>query len=367
VSRVDLPDQRSDDEVDKAGEPENKPAGNFVEKAGNLPPSHPSSPAYRPDGERPTRTSGSSDSLTVHDPADQGQDQSTADDSVTTVRPTDAESSTPDDEHAERDTFVAAALADAHKAGLATDHEQVIDAKRRIWAPERAELHGEIVRDLYAKANAVPCDGKAILAGGLPGAGKSSVLNGVASIDLRNYLTINPDDIKEEMARRGMIPEIDGLSPMEASDLAHEESSDMAKRLALRAYSDNKNVIWDVTMSSAESTQGRIADLRSAGYAEIEGIFVDIPVEVSVRRAEARHREGHDQYEAGQGLGGRYIPPDRIRSLADPDYGSVNRAAFEQVKPEFSRWRIFDNSADGCPAKLAEDSTRQDDDPEEGR
>ncbi len=46
---------------------------------------------------------------------------------------------------------------------------------------------------------------------------------------------INPDDIKEEMAKRGMIPEVGGLSPMEASDLVHEESSDVAKRLAVRA------------------------------------------------------------------------------------------------------------------------------------
>ena len=36
---------------------------------------------------------------------------------------------------------------------------------------------------------------------------------------------INPDDIKEELAQRGMVPEIDGLSPMEATDLVHEESS----------------------------------------------------------------------------------------------------------------------------------------------
>ena len=42
---------------------------------------------------------------------------------------------------------------------------------------------------------------------------------------MSQYLMINPDDIKEEMARRGMVPEIEGLSPMEASDLVHEESS----------------------------------------------------------------------------------------------------------------------------------------------
>jgi Zeta toxin len=178
---------------------------------------------------------------------------------------------------------------------------------------------------------------------------------------------INPDDIKEEMAKRGMVPEIKSLSPMEASDLAHEESSDIAKRLAIRAYADKKNVIWDVTMSSVASTQRRITDLKSEGYEHVEGIFVDIPVDVSVRRAENRHREGQDQYADGCGLGGRYLPPGRIQSLADEKFGSINRAVFEQVKPEFNRWRIYDNSLDGSPARLAEDSVRGHHESEEGR
>ena len=70
-----------------------------------------------------------------------------------------------------------------------------------------------------------------------------------AGIDWSQYLMINPDDIKEEMARRGMIPEIDGLSPMEASELVHEESSYLASQLAIRAQADGKNLIWDITMS----------------------------------------------------------------------------------------------------------------------
>ena len=38
------------------------------------------------------------------------------------------------------------------------------------------------------------------MAGGLGGAGKSTVLEKYAGIDRSKYLTINPDDIKEEMA-----------------------------------------------------------------------------------------------------------------------------------------------------------------------
>ncbi len=81
-------------------------------------------------------------------------------------------------------------------------------------------------------------------------AGKPTVLDEHAGIDRSQYLTINPDDIKEAMARRGLIPELDGLSPMEASDLVHAESSHVVKRLARRAMDDGKNIIWDITMSS---------------------------------------------------------------------------------------------------------------------
>ena len=40
---------------------------------------------------------------------------------------------------------------------------------------------------------------------------------------------------------------------MEASELVHEESSYLANQLALRAQSDGKNLIWDITMSSKKA------------------------------------------------------------------------------------------------------------------
>ena len=77
------------------------------------------------------------------------------------------------------------------------------------------------------------------------------------------------------MAGRGLIPELDGLSPMEASDLVHAESTYIAKRLARRAMDDGKNIIWDMTMSSTPTTEQRVGDLERAGYAA-RVIFVDI-------------------------------------------------------------------------------------------
>lgn len=247
----------------------------------------------------------------------------------------------------------------ARREGLRTIQLYTIDEKGQIWSEERDLLHDSIIEDFYAEAKDVPCDFKAIMAGGLGGAGKTTVLTEHAGIDLTQYLMINPDNFKEEMARRGMLSDIEGLSPMEASDLAHEESSYLAKRLARRAEAEGKNLIWDITMASKDSTEGRIESLREAGYVQVDGIFIDIPIELSVERTESRHREGHENYRSGVGLGGRFVPPEVIRSQGDKEWPSQNRRTFEAVKNDFSTWRIYDNSIDHRPAELIDSSRRR--------
>jgi predicted kinase len=264
-----------------------------------------------------------------------------------------------DAEHIEHVTEIRTDLEEARADGLASDRQHTIDPAREVWSEERDALHDSIIEDLYARSADVPCEHQAILAGGLGGAGKSTVLSGHSGIDRSQYLTINPDDIKEELARRGMVPEVPGLSPMEASDLVHEESSHIAKRLSRHARAEGKNIIWDITMSSRASAERRIAELRSADYTRVEGIFVDIPVETSVARADARHRQGHDDYRAGQGLGGRFVPAEVIRGQADPEWGSVNRKTFETVKPRLDRWSLYDNSVDGGTPVLKDASQHE--------
>lgn len=264
-----------------------------------------------------------------------------------------------DKEWSEHITEVRDTLDKARAAGLTTDALYTIDLDRKEWTVERNRLQGSLVADLYDRANEVPCDRQAIIAGGLGGAGKTTTLTGQAGIDLSRYLIINPDDIKEEMAHRGMIPELDKLSPMEASDLAHEESSYIAKRLALRATADGKNIIWDITMSSQESTEARINNLHDAGYERIEGIFVDIPPDLSITRTESRHREGHEQWRSGQGFGGRFVPPEVTKHQLDTEWGSKNRRTYEAMKEKFASWSIYDNSVHGRPSILIDSSNQE--------
>jgi predicted ABC-type ATPase len=264
-----------------------------------------------------------------------------------------------DKEWSEHVSEVRDSLDEARDAGLESHLLYTIDPNHQAWTKDRRSLHDSIINDLYAAARDVPNQGHAVIAGGLGGSGKTTVLNSHADIDLNNYLVINPDNFKKEMAQRGMIPEIEGLSPMESSDLVHEESSYLARQMALRAQADGKNIIWDITMSTRESTEKRISDLRTGGYSRIDGLFIDIPIETSIKRTEARHREGHEQYRVGEGLGGRYLPPEVVERQEDPQWGSKNRKIFDAVKQAFNNWSIYDNSVDGRRAILRESHTER--------
>jgi predicted kinase len=259
-----------------------------------------------------------------------------------------------DAEYADHIKYVEAKLEAARAAGLATHERHTVDRGNQVWAAKRELEHNAIVDYFHEASRNVPRECRAIVAGGLPGAGKTTVLRDHAGIDLSHYFVINPDDIKEELARRGMIPALDGLSPMEASELVHEESSHVAKRLAQRALGDGKNLIWDITMSSGLSTAKRLDELRAARFDFVAAIFVDIPLPVSVQRADARHREGHEQYRNGEGLGGRFVPAQLIWAQANPDWGSNNRQNFEDLKGRFDAWAAYDNSMSGHPPVLTE-------------
>jgi hypothetical protein len=237
-------------------------------------------------------------------------------------------------------------IGDARKT-LSTD---VTHAKDGVWNEDRARMHREIADELYAKAANVPNEGRSVIAGGLGGAGKTTVLRDHAGIDPSQYLTVNPDDIKELMAERGLVPEVPGhpdLSPMERAALVHEESSLIGKMLADKAYRDKKNMIWDITMASEGSAQARINDLKKQGYKQIEGVFVDIPVETSVERAMSRYRRGIEQWHNGSGLGGRYVPPSIIRAQKTSTGQSINREVFDRLAGQFDGARVYDNSVHG--------------------
>ncbi len=89
-------------------------------------------------------------------------------------------------------------------------------------------------------------------------------------------------------------------------------------------------------MSDQEKTEQRISDLREAGYTKIDALFVQIPIDTSLKRTEERYWEDQDKWLAGEGLGGRLIPPEVILRQADEEWGSRNRKTFEGIKDNSS-------------------------------
>ena len=185
-----------------------------------------------------------------------------------------------------------------------------------IWTAERNMDQGALVASMYEQAASVPCERKAIMAGGLRGADTAGALT-QAGIDA---IAVSDHQHRRHPRRdgwRGLIPHVDGLSPLEAADLVHAEAQFLAKRLGLRALADGRNVIWDISFASQHAVESWIAAHRRAGYT-IDAIFVELSIGESVRRSAAMHRRGHDEYRQGRGYGGRFIPAEAIRALAVP-------------------------------------------------
>lgn len=248
-----------------------------------------------------------------------------------------------------RGTYVDQKLIDMRNNGIDTE-AMFRDPVTKDWSPERLAQQEAVMDEMWdAHAAHVPNEGRAIFSGGLGGAGKGYVLGKVEQVPDRDFFTINPDDVKALMAKRGMIPlELDpNMTPMELSPVVHEEASDMAMRLAERAYAERKNVVWDITMSSENSVvKKRLALMREAGYTDVGALFVDTTVERSIAQASGRWVRGMQEYIDGDGEGGRYLPSKATaENLPTPGsgYNSKNREVFEAIKHNFDGYVVYEN------------------------
>lgn len=227
-----------------------------------------------------------------------------------------------------------------------------------VWDAERDAIHRQIVDDLYKDAAGVPNDGKAVFLGGPIGAGKTTTLKDQAGVKLDDYLMVSPDDIKDVLAARGLIPEIPShpeISPLERSTLVQQETLRIALMLAQRAAADKKNVIWDTTLGSTYSTRKRIQDLKDQGYSKISAIIVDAPPKVTAERSAARYLQGLNDYAQGIGHGGRYVP----QAVLDDQYSggkSWAQHTLKDLEHMFTSWRVYNNATAGKPAKLVKSS-----------
>ena len=216
------------------------------------------------------------------------------------------------------------------------------------WSPARVRQQKRAVDRAWAELGGddIPREGRAMLLGGVPGSGKGELYNHPL-LGLQNYLRIDPDHMKHIMAKEGMIPTIPGHSPMESSPLVHKEASELATRLAERAYRQGRNVVWDTTMGNHRATTDTINRLRQSGYHTVDAALMDTHPRTARGRAEQRHRVDEEDFRdgIGEGGGGRWVPSDVSNSNMAPTPGSGYRSrpleVFHGVRSKVDNAALF--------------------------
>lgn len=220
-------------------------------------------------------------------------------------------------------------LAAALASGQATDEAKTIDGRGQIWNPERASAHREIVGDALHKAVPVPSERRAILLGGL-GSGKPAALAKAGAYDAQRHAVVSTDDIKAELGKRGMVPEVEGLTPAQSGVLVHHEASHIANLMIGELAARGKNMVIDGSMARGHP-QDRVADLHRQGY-DVRGIHVHTPVDKAVDQARS---------EGGKG---KFVPAETIRAAAGSHGTDATSAAFDELTPKLDGWQRWDHS-----------------------
>jgi predicted kinase len=111
---------------------------------------------------------------------------------------------------------------------------------------------------------------------GIPGSGKTTVLKKLA--DDYGYSYICPDDIRQELTGR-------------ANNLSKEPQVwDEAYRRLEQNIKNGKTVIFDATFNSPQMRSKCLNAARKYGVEKIQGIHLDIPLELAQKRNRFRER-----------------------------------------------------------------------------
>ena len=168
---------------------------------------------------------------------------------------------------------------------------------------------------------------------------RGPMLTKYENLNMNEWATVSSDDIKEMLAEKGYVPEVEGLTPMESSTLVHEESSYLADRLLSELSKQGKNIIYDFTCKKTSSALRRMGVLTDNGYKyeDMQFVYVDIDPNTAKLRAKNRYLQGLNQGintaienkyldEQKKIIGGRYLPEHIIDGCKPKGnkYSSVN-------------------------------------------
>jgi len=185
-----------------------------------------------------------------------------------------------------------------------------------------------------------PTDSKAIFMAGGPGSGKGTLLGKIGAYD-EDIQVINPDDHFEPLLKSA------GLS----LDLDHPEREIRSQQGKLFVQAQNKareqtrelmtkksDIIIDGTGGSYNNIRKAKERLEDAGY-DVAMIYVDVPLEVSLSRNEARGKAG-----------GRKVKPERV----EKSWKAVNKNKKPYAGLFGSNFFYFDGASEEAEEQVAD-------------
>lgn len=195
-----------------------------------------------------------------------------------------------------------------------------------VYSPERTALHDKIVEDLLSQRDSdgnviLGPDGKpvpiaksanptATFMGGGPASGKSSAFESGLLEEPSRSSTVHID----ADAIKGQLPEYVAMAKTGDPSLAgfaHEESSDLSKRMLREARERGVDVFLDGTGdSSIASLTKKVKPLQDAGY-KVNGNYLTLPTDLSVKLAAER---GMTPLDIPGAKIGRIVPESIVRT-----------------------------------------------------
>ena len=215
-------------------------------------------------------------------------------------------------------------LAAGFANGSASPHLRTASDGRTVFTPERQALHDRLVTEALGDATPVANPEFTIMGGG-PGSGKTTLVKSgkVRVLNEKNVVMTNADDFKAKL------PEYNAMiksGDKSAAAFSHEESSYLVRRTQAAALERGLNFTLDGTGNGTPShMEARISAARSAGY-KVNGIYVSIPTNVAVARAEARGQRS-----------GRFVPETFLRK----SHSNVSNT-YAAVHPKFDTAEVYD-------------------------
>lgn len=185
----------------------------------------------------------------------------------------------------------------------------------------RRVLHTEIVHDMISVGNPPP---SLVILGGGGGAGKSTI---AAQLDLgKTEATINADDVKTRLPDYQKLAEVGDPT---AAAYVHEESSVVAKKAQELARERGVGVVLDQVGSNPAKVAAQIQSYVDAGYEDIKAVYVTVPTQVALDRAESRAKRS-----------GRAVPTEVLKA-AHRDVSN----GFEEIarNPALKSVELYDN------------------------